>query len=119
TPAPGVHDPAGEAKPARRGKHAEPPRPVVFAPPDPASMERLFRERIDLWEDLLTLVVDPDSPKIEDRERKLRLLAHLIERGGLDAEAFWRLGRGQRGRAFLTRYSRLSRDIPQLEITAF
>src|SRR5207248_3998487 len=33
--------------------------------------------------------------------------------------AFWKLARGRRGRLFLSHYSRVSRDIPQLEITAF
>ena len=75
--------------------------------------------RLALWEDLLTLVVDPESPRVGDRERKRALLARLLERAGLEPAAFWALQRGQRGRAFLSRYSRVSRDIPQLEISAF
>src|SRR4030095_9494666 len=51
--------------------------------------------------------------------RKRRLLGFLLERGGLDEASFWKLGRAQRGRLFLARYSRLSRDIPQLEIGSF
>ena len=34
-----------------------------------------LRERIALWEDLLTLVVDPDSAKVADRERKRAILS--------------------------------------------
>src|SRR5262245_66175609 len=47
------------------------------------------------------------------------MLSHLLERAGLDEASFWKLGGAQRGRAFLARYSRVSRDIPQLEITSF
>src|SRR6185503_12742122 len=71
------------------------------------------------WEDELTLLVDPDSPRIEDRPRKRRLLSFLLERAGIDKTEFWRMGRAQRGRTFLARYSRVSREIPQLEITSF
>jgi hypothetical protein len=71
------------------------------------------------WEDVLTLLVDPDSPRIEDRARAMRLLSFLLERAGIDETEFWSLGRAQRGRTFLARYSRVSREIPQLEITAF
>ena len=78
-----------------------------------------FRSQIELWEDLLTLVVDPASQRVEDGERKRELLDFLLERSGLDARTFWNLPRGRRGREFLGRYSRVSRDIPQLEITAF
>ena len=78
-----------------------------------------LRRRVALWEDLLTLVVDPDSPRVADRERTAALLGRLLERAGLDPASFWRLQRGQRGRMFLNRYSRVSRDIPQLEISAF
>ncbi len=78
-----------------------------------------LRRRIALWEDLLTLVVDPESPRVADRARTRGLLERLLERAGVDAGAFWRLQRGQRGRLFLSRYSRVSRDIPQLEISAF
>jgi hypothetical protein len=47
------------------------------------------------------------------------VLSHLLQRAGIDEDSFWNMGRGQRGRLFLSRYSRVSRDIPQLEISAF
>ena len=72
-----------------------------------------------LWEDLLSLVVDPEHPQVEDRERKRRVLSFLLERAGIAEDAFWKLGRGRRGRQFLARWSRASREIPQLEITSF
>jgi hypothetical protein len=72
-----------------------------------------------LWEDLLTLVVDPDSTRVPDRVRKRRMLSFLLDRAGLDETYFWTLARGQRGRQFLSRWSRVSREIPQLEITSF
>ena len=78
-----------------------------------------FRERLALWEDLLTLVVDPDSRRVDDRARGRRVLSQLLQRAGIEEPGFWRLGRAQRGRLFLSHYSRLSRDIPQLEISAF
>ncbi len=71
------------------------------------------------WEDLLALVVDPESPRVAGRARKRRLLSHLLRRAGLDEADFWKLHRGQRGRLFLSRYSRVSREIPRLEITSF
>ncbi len=75
--------------------------------------------QLALWEDLLALVVDPDSPRVADRARKRELLSFLLERGGIDEAAFWNLGRGRRGRMFLARWSRVSREIPQLELTSF
>ncbi len=78
-----------------------------------------FRERLALWEDLLTLVVDPESPRVGDRPRRRRVLSHLLQRAGIDEQQFWRLGRAQRGRLFLSRYSRVSGDLPQLEIGSF
>src|SRR6185295_16597850 len=80
---------------------------------------RRFRDRLALWEDLLTLLVDPESPKVEDRAERRRVLSHLLKRADIDETRFWTLGRAQRGRLFLSRYSRVSRDIPQLEISAF
>ena len=77
----------------------------------------LARERIALWEDLLTLVVDRNSPRVAEWPR--RVLSHLLERVGVDERRFWELGRAQRGRLFLSRYSRLSNDIPELELSAF
>ncbi len=78
-----------------------------------------LRRRVGLWEDLLALVVDPGSARVAARAEKQRLLGFLLERAGIDHERFWSLERGQRGRLFLSRYSRVSRDIPQLEISAF
>jgi glutamate synthase domain-containing protein 2 len=75
--------------------------------------------RLAEWEDVLTLLVDPESPRVADRPRKRRLLSFLLERGGIAEDGFWKLPRGQRGRVFLSRYSRVSRDVPQLEITSF
>src|SRR5437867_2270143 len=71
------------------------------------------------WEDLLTLVVDPDTALIADPARTRRLLGFLLQRAGLDEADFWALPRARRGRLFLSRYSRASRDVPQLEISAF
>ena len=64
--------------------------------------------RAAVWEDLLTLVVDPDSPKVPRRGERRRLLSFLLARAGLDEPAFWRMHRGQRSRAFLSRWSALS-----------
>jgi len=71
------------------------------------------------WEDVLRLLVDPDSPAVAERAERRRLLSFLLARAGIVEDDFWKLTRGQRGRLFLSRYSRLSRDIPQLEITSF
>ena len=76
-------------------------------------------ERAQLWEDLLTLLVDKDSVKVSERARKRRLLSFLLQRADVDEKRFWTLGRAQRGRLFLSKYSRLSREIPSLEITSF
>ncbi len=78
-----------------------------------------LRRQLALWEDLLTLVVDPESPRVESRADRRRLLSFLLGRAGLDERAFWNLSRGQRGRLFLSRWSRVSRDIPALELTSF
>ena len=61
----------------------------------------------------------PRGPNAPRSESTRALLGFLLERAGVDEAEFWKLGRGQRGRVFLSRYSRVSRDIPQLEITAF
>ena len=87
--------------------------------PAAGETEARFLERVAMWEDLLTLVVDPDSARVEGRERKRRALSFLLERAGLDEPAFWQLARGQRGRLFLSRWSRVSRDVPRLELTSF
>jgi hypothetical protein len=78
-----------------------------------------FRERLARWEDLLTLVVDPDSTKVRDRERQRALLSFLLSRAGIVEDDFWRLGRAQRGQLLLSRYSRVSREIPDLELRSF
>ena len=78
-----------------------------------------FLDRALLWEDLLALVVDPENPRVEERESRRRVLSFLLERAGLDEAAFWRLSRGRRGRLFLSRWSRVSREIPRLEISSF
>ena len=73
------------------------------------------------WEDLLVLVVDRESPRVtaERRAHLRRMLSFLLVRADIDEERFWNLSRGQRGRLFLSRYSRQSRDIPGLELTSF
>ncbi len=73
--------------------------------------------RLALWEELLTLIVDPAAPRVGEKPR--RVLSRLLERAGIEERRFWELSRAQRGRLFLARYSRLSRDIPALEITSF
>jgi hypothetical protein len=78
-----------------------------------------LRDRLATWEDLLTLIVDPNSAGVADRERKRRMLSYLLERAGIDEDQFWKLSRGQRGRSFLGRWSRVSRHVPQLELTSF
>ncbi len=87
---------------------------ALDTPPPDATLDP---GRLALWEDLLTLVVDPDSPRVADRPR--RVLSHLLERVGIDEPGFWELGRAQRGRLFLSCYSRLSGAIPPLEINSF
>jgi glutamate synthase domain-containing protein 3 len=125
---------ATPASPAREnGRPAEAPRsaggPVgpAQALTDPMAetthrapeKDERFLARLALWEDLLTLIVDPESPKVKDRARAQAAIGFLLGRVGVDVAAFWRLGRAQRGRLFLSHYSRVSRDIPRLEITAF
>jgi len=78
-----------------------------------------LREALNQWEDLLTLIVDPEHARVHSRARARRLLSFLLDRAGIDEPSFWRLSRGQRGRLFLSRWSRQSRDIPQLELTSF
>jgi glutamate synthase domain-containing protein 2/glutamate synthase domain-containing protein 3 len=82
---------------------------------DGAELERLLA----LWEDLLTLVVDPESDRLRHPEEARRLLPPLLEAAGIAPAAFWRQSRGQRSRRFLSAFSRNSRDIPALEISAF
>ena len=73
---------------------------------------------LSVWEDVLTLVVEPDSPRVAPGAAARALLPGFLARAGIDEDYFWSLPRGRRSRAFLARYSRNSRDIPGLEITA-
>jgi hypothetical protein len=71
------------------------------------------------WEDVLTLVVNPESPAVTNREDRRALLRFLLERAGFEEGEFWSLGRAQRGRLFLSRYSNVSRGLPAIEVSAF
>ena len=95
-------------------RHHNPP-PAAVAP----GAVDLLVSHAALWEDLLALVVDPDHPSVQDREHKRRMLSFLLERAGIAEDAFWKLSRGRRGRQFLARWSRASREIPELELTSF
>lgn len=94
------------------------PDPGAAGDADDAAAPEL-RRRLGQWEDLLTLVVDPESPRVADRARLRRLLSFLLERAGIVEADFWALPRGRRGRLFLSRWSRASREVPRLGITAF
>ena len=83
-----------------------------------AAGEQLQRHLGD-WEDLLALIVAPEGAELEALDRKRRLLSFLLRREGIDEAGFWTLSRSQRSRLFLSRYSRLSREIPSLEISSF
>jgi glutamate synthase domain-containing protein 2 len=61
--------------------------------------DALFESLRD-WEDVLTLIVDPDSTQVRDAARTKRVLDALLERSGV-------------------RYSSVSRGVPKLEITNF
>jgi hypothetical protein len=74
---------------------------------------------LGVWEDLLTLVVDPAGSRVAADAPARALLPKLVAAGGMEPAAFWKLARGQRSRWFLNRYSRNSRDVPRLEISAF
>ena len=71
------------------------------------------------WEDLLTLIVEPQSPRVTDPEGTRAALGYLLAREGVDETEFWALERGRRSRLFLERFSGASRDLPELELTAF
>jgi glutamate synthase domain-containing protein 2 len=117
--------PAGGAEPPVRGTPVRIPTPVPARAPvsvtstDPAERPGSFHRQIAMWEDLLTLVVEPDSETVRDRERGRRMLSYLLERAGVEESRFWRLARGRRSRLFLSHFSRVSRELPKLEITAF
>ena len=88
------------------------------AAPVPHAGSQLM-ERLLVWEELLTLIVDRDSPQVQAREQRLLLLDEMLRRAQLDPAEFWRSSPAQRGRAFLACYSRSQRSVPQLEITSF
>src|SRR5262252_6193838 len=71
------------------------------------------------WEDVLTLVVNPESPALAHRDDLKALLRFALQRAGLEEYKFWNLGRAQRGRLFLSHYSRVSQDLARLEVSAF
>ena len=79
----------------------------------------LTADAIGAWEDLLTLVVEPESSRVGDHARARSLLSFMLQRAGVDERAFWALPKGRRGRLFLSHYSRAARDIAALEISAF
>ena len=72
-----------------------------------------------VWEDLLTLLVDRDAARVQERPRRLALLDELVRHAGLDVARFWTLPPARRSRTFLGHYARQSRSLPQLEITSF
>ena len=74
---------------------------------------------IAVWEDLLTLVVEPETGSLRRPDEARALLPQLLHAAGLSEERFWALPRSQRSRLFLSHFSRNSRDIPDLEISAF
>ena len=64
------------------------PAPAASVASTDAQDER-FLERLSLWEDLLTLVVDPENPKIADPGRARAALEFLLKRAGVEPESFW------------------------------
>src|SRR5262249_24417075 len=76
-------------------------------------------QRLKIWEDLLSLIVDRDAPGGADRDGRLLLLDSLLRSSGLEPATFWELQPARRSRAFLQRYSRAQRAVPSLEITPF
>lgn len=99
------------------GAPVQRPAPGGAAPVPHANSALMQRLRV--WEDLLTLVVDRDSRQVQDRAQRLLFLNELLQRGGIDPGEFWALPTARRGRTFLARYSRLHRSVPHLEITSF
>jgi ferredoxin len=81
----------------------------------PAEFERLLA----VWEEVLTLLVDPESARVAADSPARRLLPEMIRRTGIDERAFWEMSRGKRGRQFLAYWSRYSHDVPALEMSAF
>ncbi|HEV8480554.1 MAG TPA: glutamate synthase-related protein [Candidatus Eisenbacteria bacterium] len=74
---------------------------------------------LGIWEDVLGLVVDPKSPAVAADSRARTLLPKLLELAGMAPDDFWAMPRGKRGRWFLQQFSRNSRDVPALEMSAF
>ncbi len=89
------------------------------APATAPDANSVLMQRLRVWEDLLTLVVDRDSHQVAERENRLLLLDQLLVRGGLEPREFWTLPTARRSRTFLAHYSRLQRSVPQLEIASF
>ena len=85
----------------------------------PAGAARRAEARLDDWEQVLTAIVDPRSPRLADADRTLALLDHLLRRAGVAPDEFWALDRARRGHLFLQAYARPSRAVPSLELTAF
>src|SRR5262245_29881098 len=86
--------------------------------PVPHANSRLMR-RLRVWEDLLTLVVDRDAPRVQHRDERLLLMDALLRSAALDPQEFWSLPTARRSRTFLARFSRVQRAVPALEITSF
>jgi len=96
--------------------------PVVAAPPTGDGDARRLagvRERLGDWEDVLALLVDPQSPFVKEARRARSLLSFLLARAGIDEDEFWSLDRARRAHLFLANYSRTSRSVPELELTSF
>ena len=106
TPVPGV---AGTLRGSRTA-HAE-----MLGQPAPAAM--LARWRV--WEDLLTLIVDPQSPQVHNRVRAQRLLESMLQGAAIPADEFWRQSPARRSRSFLSRFGKGSRGLEPLEVTSF
>ena len=86
--------------------------------PVPHANSALMR-RLRVWEDMLTLIVDRDAPRVTERAQRLLLLDRLLRGAALDPAAFWALPTARRSRIFLRSFSRLQRAVPALEITSF
>ncbi len=83
----------------------------------PAHAEMLAHWQV--WEDLLTLIVDPQSPQVRDRVRAQRLLAAMLHGASIPTDEFWRQSPARRSRSFLARFGKGSRGVEPLEVTSF
>jgi hypothetical protein len=108
TKAPGSKSAAGSTP--RRSRSGSAPVPHA----DSQLMQRLL-----VWEELLALVVDRESPRVRDRASRLLLLDEMLRRTNMQPKEFWGLSPARRSRTFLTQWSRGQRAVPQLEITSF